>query len=101
MLPNFIIDLESFGVEAKNEEEAREEAIRMMRTGEHLPKIDGVVLDDYDEPENCQVAGCLNIATHTYHKTVDKEEVTVKVCAEHAAQIEKEGIEVQKLDEDA
>lgn len=43
MMAEYIIDLQSFVVEAENEEEARAKAIEMLRSGEETPKIDQVI----------------------------------------------------------
>lgn len=43
---SYVIDLCSFSVEAKNEDEARKEAIRVLETGEEEPKVENVTLDE-------------------------------------------------------
>ena len=52
MMKNFIVDLQSFSVEAENIDEAEKKAIRMLESGEEKPKIDSVVEDDYVEDED-------------------------------------------------
>lgn len=48
---NWIIDLQSFGVEAYSADEARRKAIARLESGEEKACVDAVIEDDYDVQE--------------------------------------------------
>lgn len=59
-MKEFIIDLQSFIVEAENEDEAKEKAIMMLKTGEVVAAIDSVVEDTYEPQSEYYIAGICN-----------------------------------------
>jgi hypothetical protein len=50
-MKNWIVDLQSFGVEAETAEEAKQKAIEMLESGEQKAYIDAVIEDPYEEDE--------------------------------------------------